>query len=109
MKRSCVKPDERDSSRLQEGWACFKDLRVEELEIPRRIALKMISQAAIPKGPLTEEMFVPPATPDEARALRRRIRLHVTPETDRLIEQLKHAQDALGDWHDWFMLTETSS
>lgn len=84
-----------------------KDLRVEEIGDPRRIALKMISQAAIPKGPLTEEML------HSRRLLTKRARYvaefaSTSPETDRLIEQLKHAQDALGDWHDWFMLTETS-
>ena len=28
------------------------------------------------------------------------------PKAERLIEQLKHMQDVLGDWHDWLKLTE---
>jgi CHAD domain-containing protein len=84
-----------------------KDLRLEEFRDPRRIAQKMLSQAAVPNGPLTEEML------HRQRILTKRARYVAefaskSPETDLLIEQLKHAQDALGDWHDWFMLTETS-
>ncbi|MGA8430850.1 MAG: CHAD domain-containing protein [Candidatus Sulfotelmatobacter sp.] len=84
-----------------------KDFRPDKIEDPRRIAQGMISQAAIPKEPLTEEML------HSRRILTKRARYVAefaskSPETDRLIEQLKRAQDALGDWHDWFMLTETS-
>ena len=84
-----------------------KDLRVEEIADPLRIAQEMMSQAAIASRPLTEEIL------HRQRILTKRARYVAefaskSPETDRLIEQLKHAQDALGDWHDWSMLTETS-
>ena len=84
-----------------------KDFRLEQIGDPLRIAQKMLSQAATPRGPLTEEML------HSRRILIKRARYVAefaskSPETDRLMEQLKHAQDALGDWHDWFMLTETS-
>src|ERR1700733_10590610 len=84
-----------------------KDFRLEQIGNPLRIAQKMLSQAATPRGPLTEEML------HSRRILIKRARYVAefaskSPETDRLMEQLKHAQDALGDWHDWFMLTETS-
>ncbi len=84
-----------------------EDLRLEKIADPRRIVQKMLSQATIPKGFLTEEML------HSQRILTKRARYVAefapkSPENDRLTEQLKRAQDALGDWHDWFMLTETS-
>jgi len=32
-----------------------------------------------------------------------------TPESTRFIAQLKHMQDALGNWHDWFTLTQSAT
>jgi CHAD domain-containing protein len=32
-----------------------------------------------------------------------------SPERAELIAQLRHAQDALGSWHDWFTLTQTAT
>ncbi len=31
-----------------------------------------------------------------------------TAEADRMLQELKHMQDGLGDWHDWLMLTQSA-
>src|ERR1700722_3293844 len=84
-----------------------KDLQPKEIHDPLEVAREMLSQTANPKGSLTEEVL------HQQRIVTKHARYVAefapkSPEADRLIAQLKHAQDALGDWHDWLMLTQTS-
>jgi CHAD domain-containing protein len=85
-----------------------KDLRQEQIRDPLESARKMLSQVARPDGPLTEEQL------HQQRIVTKRARYVAefalkSPEAEELIAQLKRAQDALGDWHDWLTLTHTAA
>lgn len=85
-----------------------KELRPEHLRDPLDIARKMLSQGARPDGNLTEEQL------HGHRIITKQARYlaefaPTSPEVQQLIAQLKRAQDALGDWHDWLTLTQTAA
>jgi CHAD domain-containing protein len=73
---------------------------------PFTVASRMLARLIRMSGPLREELL------HEYRIQGKRIRYVAelagdTPEAQRLVEQLKRMQDALGEWHDWLTLTET--
>ena len=75
---------------------------------PLSVARKMLAPMAHPDGPLTEELL------HQYRILGKRARYAAefaakSPEADRLIAGLKRAQDAVGNWHDWFTLMQTAA
>ena len=70
-------------------------------------ALRKFQELVQYHPPLTEENL------HEFRLECKRIRYlaetgAVTPATARIVAALKRVQDAMGDWHDWFTLTETA-
>ena len=70
-------------------------------------ALRKFQELVQYHPPLTEENL------HEFRLECKRIRYlaemgAVTPATARIVTALKRVQDAMGDWHDWFTLTETA-
>ena len=84
---------------------CAKDLDIpanrELLALTRR-KLKELSQNS---APLTEKML------HEYRIIGKRARYIAEfaaddPDARHLVDQLKHMQDVIGDWHDWLKLTE---
>jgi CHAD domain-containing protein len=85
-----------------------KDLRVEQIRDPLKTARLMLAQVARPEGPLTSEQL------HRYRITTKRARYVAefapkSPEAEQLIVQLKRAQDALGDWHDWLNLEQTAA
>ncbi len=85
-----------------------KDLSSDTLRDPLVVAQKMMTRVVRPQGPPTNEML------HQYRIAGKRARYAAefavkSPEVDQFIAQLKRAQDALGDWHDWFMLTQTAA
>jgi CHAD domain-containing protein len=85
-----------------------KDLRVEQIRDPLKTARLMLAQVARPEGPLTSEQL------HRYRITTKRARYVAefapkSPEAEQLIAQLKRAQDALGDWHDWLNLEQMAA
>ena len=76
---------------------------VEPLQVARRI----LAEISKPKAPLTEEVL------HQYRLAGKRVR-YVTelggevPEAEPFINMLKDMQDALGDWHDWLLLSQSA-
>jgi CHAD domain-containing protein len=76
---------------------------VEPLQVARRI----LSEISKPKAPLTEEVL------HQYRIAGKRVR-YVTelagqvPEAEPFTNMLKGMQDALGDWHDWLLLSQSA-
>jgi CHAD domain-containing protein len=80
------------------------------LDIPRNadplaLALRKVTELELDSGPVAEK------TLHRFRIAGKRARYVAefadrTAERARLIEQLKHMQDVIGDWHDWLQLTE---
>lgn len=71
-------------------------------------ARQMLAQVERPKGLLTEAVL------HQYRVLVKRARYVVelapkSAEAAEFIAQMKRLQDAIGDWHDWFCLTQTTS
>jgi CHAD domain-containing protein len=74
---------------------------------PVGLGLRLFAQVTKPHVPLTEEIL------HKYRTAGKRIRYVVesaerAPEASQMLETLKIMQDALGDWHDWLMLTQTA-
>lgn len=85
-----------------------KNLKLEGCRDPLVVAKKMLSPIAHPDGPLTEDLL------HQYRILGKRARYAAefatkSPEADRFIAELKRAQDAVGNWHDWFTLMQTAA
>jgi CHAD domain-containing protein len=75
---------------------------------PLTVAKKMLVPMIHPRGPLTEDLL------HQYRILGKRARYAaefapVSPEAERFIAELKRAQDAVGNWHDWFTLMQTAA
>jgi CHAD domain-containing protein len=84
-----------------------KDLKPDTLGDPLVIARQMMTRVR-PQGPPTNDML------HQYRIAGKRARYAAefavkSPEVDQFIAQLKRAQDALGDWHDWLMLTQSAA
>ena len=75
---------------------------------PLAIAKQMLAQAPRPEGPQSEELL------HQYRIVTKRARYAAefaakSPQADQFIAQLRQLQDALGDWHDWLMLTQNAA
>jgi CHAD domain-containing protein len=85
-----------------------KDLPPDQIRDPLKTARLMLAQVSRPAGPLTAEQL------HRYRIITKRARYVAefapkSAEAEELIAQLKRAQDALGDWHDWLTLTHTAA
>jgi|ERR1700722_1912103 len=85
-----------------------KDFRLEQIRDPLKTARLMLAQVARTEGPLTAEQL------HRYRIVTKRARYVAelapkSPDAEQLIAQLKRAQDALGDWHDWLNLEQTAA
>ncbi len=85
-----------------------KDLKPDTLRDPLVVAREMMARVAHPQGPPTEEIL------HQYRMVAKRARYAAefavkSPEVDQFIAQLKRAQDALGNWHDWLVLTQSAA
>jgi len=85
-----------------------KELSPDTLRDPLVVAREMMARVAQPQGPPTEEML------HQYRMVAKRARYAAelaakSAEVDDFIAQLKRAQDALGDWHDWLVLTQSAA
>jgi CHAD domain-containing protein len=86
----------------------LKDSRLTEIQDPLQVARQLLSQIEAPDGPLSEEVL------HQRRIVTKRARYvaEFAPqslEADRLIAELRRAQDVLGDWHDWLTLTQSAT
>lgn len=84
-----------------------KELNPDTLRDPLAVAQEMIARGR-PQGPPTEEVL------HRYRMVTKRARYAAelaakSAEADDFIAQLKRAQDALGDWHDWLVLTQSAA
>ena len=83
---------------------------VREMDIPLdteplALTLRKLEELGRDHAPLTEKML------HEYRIIGKRARYIAEladggPEAKRVVEQLKHMQDVIGDWHDWLKLAE---
>jgi CHAD domain-containing protein len=85
-----------------------KDLNLKASRDPLAVAKQMLAPMAHPDGPLTEDLL------HQYRILGKRARYAAefapkSPEADRFIAELKRAQDAVGNWHDWFTLMQSAA
>jgi CHAD domain-containing protein len=74
---------------------------------PLQVAYRMLAEISKPRVPLTEEIL------HQYRIAGKRVRYLTelagqVPEAASLIGSLKGMQDALGDWHDWMLLSESA-
>jgi CHAD domain-containing protein len=74
---------------------------------PLTVARQMLGTVPVPKGPADEE------TLHRYRLVVKRARYAAefapkSPESIKFLTELKRAQDALGNWHDWLTLTHTA-
>jgi CHAD domain-containing protein len=72
---------------------------------PLVLAIKKVTKLELDQNAVTEEAL------HQFRIAGKRARYIAeladkNPEATRLVEQLKHMQDVIGDWHDWLQLTE---
>lgn len=72
---------------------------------PLALTLRKLRELARNPAPMTEK------TLHQYRIIGKRARYIAeladgNPEAKRVVEQLKHMQDVIGDWHDWLKLTE---
>jgi CHAD domain-containing protein len=80
------------------------------LDIPRNtnpltLTIRKLRELARNQAPMTEK------TLHQYRIIGKRARYMAEladgdPEANRIVEQLKHMQDVVGDWHDWLKLTQ---
>lgn len=75
---------------------------------PLAVARSMLRPLTHPDGPLTEDLL------HQYRILGKRARYAAefapqSREADQFIAELKRAQDAVGNWHDWFTLMQTAA
>jgi CHAD domain-containing protein len=85
-----------------------KDVKPGTLGDPLIVAQQMMARIARSQGPPTNEVL------HQYRIAAKRARYAAefagkSREADEFIAQLKRAQDALGDWHDWLMLTQSAA
>ena len=86
--------------------ASLKPPQKEEVQ-PVSLALRMFATVAKQQGAFTE------ATLHRFRNRSKRVRYVAEmagddAEANRIVSQIKRMQDAIGDWHDWFTLTQTA-
>jgi CHAD domain-containing protein len=84
-----------------------EDFNLERKRDPLAVARKMLERVDQPDAPLTEPSL------HRYRILGKRARYVAefapkSADATQFIAALKRMQDALGDWHDWLMLTQTA-
>jgi CHAD domain-containing protein len=94
------------AARAAASAAPTKPPQKEEVQ-PVSLALRMFATVAKQQGAFTE------ATLHRFRNRSKRVRYVAEiagddPEAKRIVSQIKRMQDAIGDWHDWFTLTQTA-
>jgi CHAD domain-containing protein len=85
-----------------------RNLNLEASYDPLAVARKILTPIAHSDGPLTEDLL------HQYRILGKRARYAAefapkSPQAERFIAELKRAQDAVGNWHDWFTLMQTAA
>jgi CHAD domain-containing protein len=80
-------------------------LHVPENSEPLAVTLQRLAQLSSSKAPLTERML------HQYRILGKRARYiaelaNEDAAATKVVDELKHMQDVLGNWHDWLKLTE---
>jgi CHAD domain-containing protein len=85
-----------------------KELNLDGVRDPLAAAEQMLVQAPRSEGAPSEELL------HQYRILTKRARYAAefaakSPQADQFIAQLRRVQDALGDWHDWLMLTQSAA
>jgi CHAD domain-containing protein len=85
-----------------------ENLNLEACRDPLTVARKTLAQMAPPDGRMTEDLL------HRYRILAKRARYAAefapkSSESDQFIAQIKRAQDAVGNWHDWFTLMQTAA
>ena len=85
-----------------------RNLNLEASRDPLAVAREMLAPVAHSDERLTEDLL------HQYRILGKRARYAAefapkSPEADRFIADLKRAQDAVGNWHDWFTLLQTAA
>jgi CHAD domain-containing protein len=106
LRKSLTKEDVREArKRLRRAAKVFQPSTVRD---PLMVARQIMVRVMLPDRPVTEE------TMHRTRTLGKKARYAAefaekSPDADQFLASLKHAQDALGDWHDWFMLTQSAA
>jgi CHAD domain-containing protein len=82
-----------------------RDLNIPKDTEPLSVALRRMARLSSDHAPLTEQ------TLHRYRVEGKRVRYLAelagkNAEGERIIEELKHMQDVIGDWHDWLRLTQ---
>jgi CHAD domain-containing protein len=85
-----------------------RELNPEVANDPLSIAATMLTQVIRPSGPITEDVL------HQYRTVVKRARYAAefaerSAASTQFISQVKHLQDAIGNWHDWLTLTQTAS
>jgi CHAD domain-containing protein len=85
-----------------------KGLNLKTARDPLTAAMQVLEMAQRPGDPPSEEVL------HRYRILTKRARyiaefMPKSPQSTHFIAQLRRVQDALGDWHDWLMLTQSAS
>jgi CHAD domain-containing protein len=85
-----------------------KDLNLNAARDPLAAAEQMLEQAPRSEGTPSEELL------HQYRILTKRARYAAefaakSAQADQFIAQLRRVQDALGDWHDWLLLTQSAA
>jgi CHAD domain-containing protein len=91
--------------RLKRG---AKEVRPETSREALTVARAMLNEAVRPAGPVSEEVL------HRYRTIVKRARYAAefgpkSAETTQFINQVKRLQDAVGNWHDWLLLTEAAA
>jgi len=106
LRKSVTKDEVREIRKRLQRTA--KNLNLKASRDPLAVARKMLAQVPHSDGPLTEDLL------HQYRILAKRARYAAefapkSPEANRFIAELKRAQDAVGNWHDWFTLMQTAA
>ena len=85
-----------------------RELNLAAARDPLAVARQLLDQAPRPVGSPSEVLL------HQYRILTKRARYAAefaakSPEADEFILQMRRMQDALGDWHDWLMLTQSAT
>lgn len=85
-----------------------KGLKPDDARDPLLVARKILAQVVRPAGPVTEELL------HQYRSVVKRARYAAefapkSAEAERFVAQLKQLQDAVGNWHDWLILTQAAA
>ena len=85
-----------------------KELNLDSGRDPLAVAKHLLEQAPRPEGAPSEELL------HQHRILTKRARYTAefaaqSPQAEEFIAQLRRVQDALGDWPDWLMLTQSAT